>query len=431
MRSVMERHCLQVVSTVLLATVAFGATTETVLYSFKGGSDGAGPNSALAADSSGNLYGTTSFGGNNNCFGSGCGIVYELSPSANGEWTEKILYTFTGGADGSVPGGVILDSAGNLYGTTYGGGNPNCDNGGIGPCGTVFELSPNANGTWTETVLHAFTGNPDGANPEGGLVMDPSGNLYGTTIFGGNGAPQGFGAVFEVSPTKSGWTESVIYNFSGYPDGADPTGSLIFDSAGNLYGTTSAGGVSSTFLGFGTVFKLAPTPGVWQKTTLYSFQGGGNGGDPASGVVYDTKGNIFGSLSNFANGYGALFELSPLAGGGWGETMLYNFCSRNNCIDGNGPGTVLLDQAGNIYGLTGSGGQFGKRYQRDGIFFELSPAKFGWDEAILYSFGGVPGDGTHPGGLTRDLNGNFFGITAAGGGASYGTVFEITPSSGR
>ena len=272
-----------------------------MLYSFHGSSDGGAPKGGLIIDSADNLYGTTVEGGEN-CSGYGCGVVFELSPSSAG-WTETVLYAFTGASDGANPyGGLVFDSSSNLYGTTLGGGDPNCyggdDNGG---CGTVFELRRGL--VWTETVIHAFGGgarakrvispafnntnnqygarqggrppkcdsakrgigsNQDGAEPESGLVFDSSGNLYGTTAFGGYSPYgcyyDGYGTVFELSPSSYGeWTEKVLYRFNG-TDGQNPAAGVILDSMGNVYGTTQNGGdvLGAYQPGFGTVFEVTP-----------------------------------------------------------------------------------------------------------------------------------------------------------------------------
>ena len=242
--------------------------TYTVLYSFTGGSDGAVPAAGLIADSSGNLYGTTSSGG-----ASGNGVVFKLSPDG----TETVLHSFTG-SDGSVPvAGLIADSSGNLYGTT--------SRGGASGNGVVFKLSPEG----TETVLHSFTGGSDGANPQAGLIADSSGNLYGTTSGGG---ASGNGVVFKLSPAG---TETVLHSFTRGYDGANPQAGLIADSSGNLYGTTSSGGGSGCAgTGCGTVFKVSPGG---SETVLYSFTGGSDGAGPAAGLIADNSGNLYGTTA--------------------------------------------------------------------------------------------------------------------------------------
>jgi len=225
---------------------------ETILHTFTGSPDGAYPFlGALILDQAGNLYGTTADGGHSGCVGSGCGIVFKLSPGADG-WTETILYTFTGGADGGNPyAGVLFDPQGNLYGTTFAGGSSNA--------GTAFELSPGSDGTWTEHVLHSFTGVPDGALPAAPLIWDAHGNMYSTTEGGGQNR---WGTVYEMSPNGSGgWTENVVWNFTGMSDGGISSAGLAIDAQGNLYGTTLTGGLVNNQTcggGCGVVFKLTP-----------------------------------------------------------------------------------------------------------------------------------------------------------------------------
>jgi uncharacterized repeat protein (TIGR03803 family) len=228
-----------------------GTWTESVLYTFTGGADGDGPLAGLIFDA-GDLYGTTVGGG-----ASDEGVVFKLAPNSHGTWTESVLYSFTGGADGAHPyAGLVFDAAGNLYGTTYASGAYNN--------GVVFKLTPNPEGTWTESILHTFTGGADGATPYAGLIFDAAGNLYGTTDLGGGGTActsgsghmTGCGVVFKLAPKPDGsWTESVLHTFTGGADGANPYAGLIFHAAGNLYGTTTHGGFDNN----GVVFELTPT----------------------------------------------------------------------------------------------------------------------------------------------------------------------------
>ncbi len=261
-----------------LSPTTGGAWTETVLHSFgaDNSSDGQNPDSALLLHASGSnaasLYGTTEQGGTNNL-----GTVFQLSPSADGGWTETVLHSFGSGTDGQLPsGGVIADSAGNLYGTT--------GEGGTYGDGTVFKLTP----AGEETVLHSFKpGNHDGVQPFGGLVMDPAGNLYGTTTGGGF---LDHGIVFEVNPSTT--NEEILHNFHGTPiDGEAPDSELIFDSLGNLYGTTSIGGASNV----GTVFGMTPTANGWLEKVLHSFGDGKDGAYPNAGLIMDAAGNLYGT----------------------------------------------------------------------------------------------------------------------------------------
>jgi uncharacterized repeat protein (TIGR03803 family) len=350
-----------------------------LLYEFAyKGVGGWHPQGNLVLDSAGNLYGTTLDGGANKtgCNNDGCGVVFELSPpSYGGLWTETVLYSFCSQAncaDGANPGaGVIFDSTGNLYGTTGTGGiGPNC----LGGCGTVFELSRSGSG-WTESVLCAFaTSACEGEVPSGNLVFDTVGNLYGTTSAGGAG---GRGAVFELSPLGNSWTQTLLYSFSGFSgstDGYDPRAGLVFDPAGNLYGTTYAGGEN---LYYGTVFELSPSPGNWTETIIYNFGGGSDGAYPESSLVFDSSGNLYGTTfgggeSEGCLGYGCgtVFKLTPDQSNQWTET-LFRFPADGNL--GTRPtAPVLLDAAGNAYGTTSVGGyrnDFG--FLNDGVIFRI------------------------------------------------------------
>jgi len=420
---------------------------EQILYAFQGGNDGQNPGGGLIFDSSGNLYGTTVSGGGSAACNQapyiGCGTAFELSPSGSGGWTETILYVFQGGADGSVPSSpLIFDHAGNLYGTTAGGGTYSS--------GTVFELSPNSNGGWTETILYSFGGTAsDGAEPQG-LIFDGSGNLYGTTELGG--LPQCYhndpcGTVFELSPNGSGgWTETIIYRFLGGGDGFLANGGLIFDNSGNLYGTTSAGGLnngcgSSNGQGCGTAFELSPNgSGGWTETVLYNFAStASDGANPAAGLIFDQSGNLYGTTGEGGEGAcgnvdrcGTVFKLSPNGSGGWTETILYSF---QGASDGANPAAGLIfDKTGNLYGTTANGGDAGCNSGFGcGTAFELSPnGSGGWTELPLYSFQGGS-DGTYPSsGVIFDQTGHLYGTTYSGGNTGCneslgcGVVFEIS-----
>jgi uncharacterized repeat protein (TIGR03803 family) len=237
----------------------------------------------------------------------GDGMVFELSPGEGGAWTETVLHSFGNGSDGQAPeSGVIMDAAGNLYGTTVQGGT-NCSQSG---CGTVYELSPSEDGSWIETVLHSFDGN-DGLQPWASLILDAAGNLYGTTSQGGAYcAPFGCGTVFELSPSEGGgWTETVLHSFNndGH-DGEDPVAPLILDPAGNLYGTTTYGGTGL----YGTVFELSHRAGGWIETVLCNF--GDDNGVIFGGVVMDRAGDLYGNTEGGGlYGYGTAFELTPPA----------------------------------------------------------------------------------------------------------------------
>jgi uncharacterized repeat protein (TIGR03803 family) len=399
-----------------------GGWTEKLLYSFKTfGGDGTSPSYGnLILDSHGNLYGTTTGGGGSaNCGPYGCGTVFELSPGQGGSWTEAVLHNFGTGTDGYQPdAGLIFDSAGNLYGTT--------GSGGANGAGTVFEMSPRQGGGWTETVLYSF--NPNGTDaygPEAGLIFDAHGNLYGVTNQGGVNYE---GAVFELSPRHGGgWTETVLYSFcnlSSCTDGSYPNaGGLIFDSSGNLYGTTGSGGA----YGGGTVFELSLHSGSWTETVLHSFGQGTDGNDPGYGTLIMGPGSvIYGmTISGGLHGVGSVFELSPRRGGGWTEAIIHTF--NDNGTDGWQPfAGLILDVDGNLYATTGAGGPVS-----DGTVIELSPRGGGrWKEAVLYSFNANVTDGQNPwlAGLVLDASGNLYGTTFNGGTYDNGTVFELKPN---
>jgi uncharacterized repeat protein (TIGR03803 family) len=298
-----------------LTHTASGGWTEKTLHNFGSGEDGFGPDSSLIFDAAGNLYGTTSGGGANGTAFDNGGTVFELTRTASGDWTEKILHDFGSGEDGWLPrAGLIFDASGNLYGTTY--------DGGAYGSGTVFELSPRGDGDWTETILHDFDNtSTDGAHPYAGLILDADGNLYGTTFFGGaftstSSCPTttgrgGCGTVFELTPQAGGgWTESILHNFeAGSTDGYLPSAGLIFDATGNLYGTTIGGGG----IRGGTVFKLTPAAGgVWNETLLYTFSSSklGNGASPAASLIFDADGNLYGTTAfGGAHDLGTVFEI--------------------------------------------------------------------------------------------------------------------------
>ncbi len=296
-----------------------------------GTADGSQPVAPLLLDSHGRLFGTTYYGGTGTCDTQGnfptCGIVFELMRNSSGSWAESVLYSFQGGIDGAGPGaGLTPDAAGNMYGTTTAGGGASGTDCQVDGCGTVYELSPNSDGSWSEKVLYSFQGGSDGAFPIGSLVSDRKGNLFGVTLSGGS-TPcyfgTGCGTVFELQRGPSGWTKSTIYQFVGGTDGMSPQCSLTLDATGNLYGTTEYGGGFVLIFGYGTVFELSPASGgSWTESVLYRFTGEADGGIPEGGVVLDSAGNLYGTSTAGGtsgvqgNGGGTVFKLTN---GSWTE----------------------------------------------------------------------------------------------------------------
>jgi len=426
------------------ANSARAGAVAKVLHRFTGGHDGAVPIGGLISDAAGNLYGTTTGGGDLSvCQQRGCGTVFELMPQSGGGWREKVLHNFNG-RDGAGPyGTLVFDSSGNLYGTASEGGDPRyCTNYG---CGVVFELSPTGNGKWKEKVLYFFKGtSSDGALPDSGLVFDTAGNLYGTTASGGLGGCLigTCGVVFELTPTVGGkWSEKVLHRFRGGSDGGISYAPLIFDKAGNLYGTTELGATSFCRgqYGCGVVFELTPAShGKWKETILHRFTGGKDGAGPDAGLIVDAQGNLYGTAGwggglryCDGSGCGVVFELSPRGNGKWEEKVLHSFTGGK---DGATPvGSLIFDGAGNLDGTTSGGGNQ-ICYYLCGVVFRLTPSSGGaWKETVLHAF--AEKDGAYPeSSLTLDPAGNLFGTTIWGGNLKdcsdrpgCGVVFEITP----
>lgn len=420
------KRCLGFVMIFGISLAAYAsAQTELVVYSFAGGKAEAFPLSALVADSEGNLYGTTVEGGKNNY-----GTVFELIPTKKG-FRQRILHSFKG-ADGTNPyAKLTFDGNGNLYGTAYYGGTRNCDSAG---CGTVFKLSPTAHG-WKETTVYRFEGGSDGAFPASEVIFDSAGNMYGTTSSGGGtltGACGqdgyvGCGTVFQLTETQKGtWNEMVLHAFTGNDDGEFLYAGLVLDSLGNLYGTTEEGGNAGCFasLGCGTAFTLSPRYGVWAKSTIYTFSGGTDAGGPSGSLVFDVSGNLYGtSISGGAIGSGTVYQLSP-AHGGWTESVIHGFGGAG---DGQLPADELVfDQYGALYGTTVYGGATGW-----GTVFKMTPSQGSWTESILHSFAaGV--DGQNPWAGLLYFDGDLWGTTEEGGGngcfeLGCGVVFKIVP----
>ncbi len=337
-RSSTVRPALVALILMLASSITSAQSKYKTLSTFSGSvGSSAGP-SNLIVDQAGNLYGTTSQGGGGSCE-LGCGQVFKLTPNSGGVWTKSILYSFCSlkyCTDGSSPSsGLISDQAGNLYGETYTGGNGLACN-----CGLVFELTPATSGSWTEKVLHRFAEGADGEAPNGGLTFDQAGNLYGTTLVGGS-VKTGLwlGTVFELTPLGNGsWKEKILHTFPD-PDsveGAEPQSGVIFDNAGNLYGTTLFGGNLSRCgnAGCGVVFELIPNPnGSWKEKVLHRF-GGGDGEAPSS-LIFDRSGNLYTTATNGGfpalcggGGCGAVLQLTPNANGSWTEKRTFSTTSR-------------------------------------------------------------------------------------------------------
>ena len=342
---------------------------------------------------------------------------------ANASWAankEKVLYSFTGASDGGNPATTLtFDSSSNAYGTTVVGG--------LG-YGTVFQLK-HAGGGWTETVLYSFTGDGDGKNPYGGVTLDAAGNLYGTTVAGGTGGTcsgDGCGTVFKLTKSGSTWNQSVLYSFTGGKDGFGPGGGVVFDKKGNLYGTTPDGGAHSA----GTVYELSPTHGgQWKERVIHSFTGGSDGSTGSLGVLlFDKAGNFYGIAElGGDNGAGTVFKMSPGAGGKWKFSTLYGFKGQPDA--GFPYGGLTSDAKGNLYGTTYYGGKNGV-----GSVFKLKLDSGGkYSESVLYSFKPANDSNFPTSTLTFDTSGDLYGTTSAGGesGCGCGTVFKLTPGSGR
>ena len=393
----------------LAAPPAMAQVASTV-YSFGAPGDGAYPQSGLIADASGNLYGTTSTGG-----AYSRGTVFELV-NTSGTFTEKLLYNFSGGDGQYLNAGLIMDASGNLYGTTSSGGPTGL--------GVVFELV-NASGTYTEKTLYSFGSNPDGNGiyPWAGLIMDASGNLYGTTT-GGTG---GTGSVFELVNSSGTYTERVLHSFSGGSDGRGPYAGLIMDASGNLYGTTTAGGTS----GAGTVFELVNSSGTYTEKVLYSFTStAGDGANPYAGLVMDASGNLYGTTNGGGTGgFGTVFELVNTSGT-FTERVLHNFSGGS---DGSNPlAGLIMDASGNLYGTTSDTPYAPAAYE---TVFELSNSSGTWVESLLLATGSsceglgtINGANGIWGSLLMDASGNLYGATYGGGANNAGTVFSITHS---
>jgi len=387
----------------ILAGTARAAPKYKVLHAFGAGKDGAGLWGSLLLDQAGNVYGTTTAGGTY-----GGGIVFVLTPKTNGGWRETILHNFDG-SDGDGPNcALIFDPAGDLYGTTPVGG-------GSYAHGTVFEMKPGSNG-WTFAIIHRFGRNDQADGPYGGVVTDQIGNLYGVGGWG-----------FELSPGSGGWKETLLHAFTcQHGDGCAVLDRPVLDAAGNLYGTTELGGVSKLCgSGCGTVYQLQRTfSGGWKEYILHDF---GTGGDdmafPGVGaLVLDSAGRLYGTVGGGTHAHGAVYKLAPQSNGHWKAAIQHSFTGG---ASGDGPsGGVVIDKAGNLYGTTIAGGDPNCGC---GVVYRLAPGSNGkWTYTVLHRFTGF--DGAQPdANLILDDKGNLYGTTATGGTGGYGVAFELTP----
>ncbi|MFZ0313832.1 MAG: choice-of-anchor tandem repeat GloVer-containing protein [Candidatus Korobacteraceae bacterium] len=411
---------LFILTLVMSTAPAAQAQSFQVIHFFTGDDDGATPAAGLTPAAAGKFYGTASGAGNQEP-----GVAFELTPGGLGWALAPLNSRFPSGG----PGGITIGPSGALFLTTYVGGRGDCV--GDGSCGQVYELQPPAHAcgsflcSWNAMVLYDFNDIPDAGVPGSGVIFDSAGNMYGTTEYGGSGIcynsihlNYGCGAVYKVAPSGGGWTETVIYSFQGGNDGQTPSGGLSFDSAGNLYGATAQGGSS----GDGTIYELSPSGSGWTETILHNFQGS-DGIGPGGTLIADHSGNLYGTAgSGGANNGGVVFEMSQP--GSWTYNLLYSFPA-----DYYPAGTLVFDGSGNLYGTTYSGGAYGL-----GNAYKLTLADGSWTATDLHDF--QTSDGTDlNGALVFDSAGNLYGTAKFGGmgfdgpcyGVGCGTVWEITP----
>jgi len=393
---------------IVCTTFLMHAQTYSILHNFTGGADGAEPTTGLTMDARGDLFGTANAGGRGSCNAGGCGTVFRLARAESG-WIFTPLYAFQGGNDAAGPySRVLFGPDGTLYGSTVGGGVASCPGG----CGTVYRLRPSPTACqaalcpWSESVLYRFQGGTDAFYPTGDLAFDSTGAIYGTTYIGGTGGP---GTVWKLTPTGGDWSESIAWNFTGSgSDGGNPYGGVVFDSTGNMYGTSSAASNSQ-----GAVWELSPSGSEWTEHTLYDFRGGSDGGSPAAGLIF-VSGNLYGATETGPNQAGLAFQLTT-SGGGW------SFSTISALPPGSGPfGRLVADSAGNLYGATEGGDS------DYGAIFKLTHSGNGWTMTVLHRFNGSDGN-TPYGSLVIDSSGNLYGTTLMGGSSNEGVVFEITP----
>jgi uncharacterized repeat protein (TIGR03803 family) len=417
-------HVASLAALALLITLSLAspvsAQTFTVLHNFTNGTDGGVPTAGLSMDRAGNLYGTASEGGNagTNChvefLQHGCGTAFKLAHSATG-WTFGTLYQFNGLNDGAPPSSrVIFGPDGALYGTATYGGLLSCDPGWFG-CGVVYRLNPqptfcrSVSCPWVETPIYTFQQTTDGNNPEGDLIFDAQGNIYGTTNQGGH---IDYGVVFELMPSSGSWTESVLYAFPGLTLDRPESG-VIFDRTGNLYGTANCNNCIS-----GGVFELSPSGSGWNEKDLYTFDFPYDGDAVPGGLVIDQSGDLYGgTIWGGQTNFGIVYELNLLPNGSWNANTIYTF----SLASGGPYANLTMDAVGNLYGTA-----YGDGAHTLGSVFKLTPSPNGWLYTDLHDFSGS--DGSHPiSSVLLDANGTLYGTTSAGGTEGYGVVWELTP----
>jgi len=401
----------------ILAGTAWAAT-ETVIYNFSNYTgDAAYPQSGLVADSDGNLYGTTEYGGGNNL-----GAVFELKLSS-GTWTESLLYSFAGGTtDGEYPyySALVFDKSGNIYGTTVYGGTENA--------GTVFELTPSGGGNYTETILHSFLSyaESDGSYPQAALSIDSSGNIFGTTQSGGK---YNNGTIFEFTPSGKTWKYKLIHSFDSTDGGAYyPYGGITQGADGYYYGTTEYGGYAYNA---GTIYRMFLEKSGWSVQNVFYFLEGGDGIYPLTSLTIDPTGNLYGTTyaggsgEACGGGCGTVYKMTLGKTNKYTQSVIYSF--QGSYKDGINPyygADLAIDASGNLYGTTQTGGST----DNEGIVFELTPKKGTYKETVLHAFEDSSGDdGYYPRGGPILVNGKVYGTTYSGGTHGTGIVYEITP----
>jgi len=397
----------------LATTPTVQAQTYQVIYNFTGRQDGAYPSTGLTVDGSGTLYGTA-FGGGT----PGYGTVFTLT-NAGGGWLFTPIYSFHAGSDGAGPiGALVVGPDGALYGSTSAGGQGPCVSGsGYRGCGTIYSLRPPSRApvsvivNWSSTTLYRFS-QTDGAYPQGQLTFDSSGNIYGTAM---NGGDADWGVIYQLVNSGDSWSENILYQAQGDGDGAFPSGGVVFDQSGNLYGVFSQNGPNNN----GAVYELSPSGSGWQESTVHSFTyQGDDGSTPQGGLFFDNAGNLYGTTVHEVSGGGTAFVLQP-SGGSWSYDFIYGLSGGLEL----GPYDKLtMDAAGNLYGTTFADGTYGY-----GTVFKLTPSGSGWTYSALHNFTGGSDGGDPICRLVIDSNGNLYGTASAGGSKNKGVVFEITP----